>query len=312
MKYSELFVALMGTKIHIKVLHDCPDKILKKCNKLLNEFNKRYTIYSDCSELMNVNLNAHIRPVKVKDDLFELIKLGKRHSIAPNSNLNICIGPIVKTWNIGFDNAKLPSKKEIDKKLKLINPNDLILDEENKTVFFNKEGMEIDLGAVAKGYIADKILEYLKSERVISAIINLGGNILTHGFNLESTDINWKIGLQDAELPRGNHIMMLEINDLSIVTSGIYERKLIINDKSYHHIFDSKTGYPIETDMTSLSIISKKSVDCEIWSSKLFGKSFDEIEKICLSEKHIEAIAQYKNGEVKFTKGVHKYILWRK
>ncbi len=312
MKYSELFVALMGTKIHIKVLHDCPDKILKKCNKLLNEFNKRYTIYNDCSELMNVNLNAHIHPVKVKDDLFELIKLGKKHSIAPNSNLNICIGPIVKTWNIGFDNAKLPSKKEINKKLKLINPNDLILDEENKTIFFNKKGMEIDLGAVAKGYIADKILEYLKSERVLSAIINLGGNILTHGFNLESPDINWKIGLQDAKLARGNHIMMLEINDLSIVTSGIYERKLIINDKYYHHIFDSKTGYPIEMDMTSLSIISKKSVDCEIWSSKLFGKSFDEIEKICLSEKHIEAIAQYKNGEVKFTKGVHKYILWRK
>ncbi|MFM1534177.1 FAD:protein FMN transferase [Helcococcus ovis] len=312
MKYSELFTSLMGTKIHIKVLHDSPGEILKKCNKLLDEYNRRYSIYNNDSELMYVNSNAHIHPIKVNNDLFELIKLGKMHSVDENSNLNVCIGPIVKLWNIGFHNAKIPSNKELYEKLNIINPTDLILDEENKTIFFNKKGMEIDLGAVAKGYFADKILEYLKSENVLSAIINLGGNILTHGFNLESPDINWKIGLQDAQLTRGNHIMMLEINDLSIVTSGIYERKLIINDKSYHHIFDSKTGYPIETDMTSLSIISKKSVDCEIWSSKLFGKSFDEIEKICLSEKHIEAIAQYKNGEVKFTKGVHKYILWRK
>ena len=312
MKYDEINISLMGTKIHVKILHENPGEILKQCNKMLNEFNERYTIYNNNSELMNVNLNAHIHPVKVKDDLFALIKLGKKHSVDKNSNLNICIGPIVKLWNIGFVDAKIPSKEELDEKLKLVNPNDLILDEENKTIFFNKEGMEIDLGAVAKGYFADKILDYLKSENVLSAIIDLGGNILTHGFNLESPDINWKIGLQDSELPRGNHIMMLEINDLSIVTSGIYERKLVINGKNYHHIFDSKTGYPIETDMTSISIISKKSVDCEIWSSKIFGKSFDEIEKICLSEKNIEAIVQYKNSEIKFTKGVHKYILGRK
>lgn len=311
MKYNDLNIDLMGTKIHIRILHENSDEILDSCKKLLLEYNEIFSIYHETSELYNLNLYASKSPFKASDELFELISLGKKYSLLDNSSLNICIGPIVKLWNIGFDNAKLPTNTEIKKALSFINPNNLLLSQDNKTVSFKFPGMIIDLGAIAKGYIADKIMEYIISKNVKSALVDLGGNILTHGFNFSSEDINWRIGLQDPDNPRGSHLMLLEINDLSIVTSGIYERKFEYEGNLYHHIFDSKTGYPVETNMKSISIISKKSVYCDIFTSVLFGKNFDEIEKFINKNSEIEAIAVYNSGIIKYTKGIEKYILWK-
>ncbi|EHR34109.1 FAD:protein FMN transferase [Helcococcus kunzii] len=311
MKYNDLNIELMGTKIHIRLLHENPTKILNECKDLLYKYNDVFSIYHKTSELYKLNLQASKEPFQTSTELFELIKLGKKYSLLENSTLNICIGPLVKLWNIGFDSASVPSKEKIQNTLSLVNPKDLILNEKNSTVFFNKNGMVIDLGAIAKGYIADKIMEFIISNGVKSALVDLGGNILTHGFNFNSEDLNWRIGLQDPKSPRGTHLMLLEINDLSIVTSGVYERKLNYNGKLYHHIFDSKTGYPVDTDMQSISIISRKSVDCDIFTSVLFGKNFNEINDFISKNNEIEAIAIYNSDIIKYTKGIEKYILWK-
>lgn len=103
-------------------------------------------------------------PVQVDKDLFELIKLGKMHSLPDDSSLNITIGPLVQLWRIGFEDAQRHSEREIQEKLQLIQPQQIVLDEENNTVFLQQPGMAIDLGALAKGYFADKILAYFISE----------------------------------------------------------------------------------------------------------------------------------------------------
>lgn len=305
----KLNIKLMGTYINITIYDYDNKDIIVEVENLLHHYNLIFSMYDAKAELYNLNKHAFNNEIKVSDDLFNLIEIGKYHSV--NSNLNICIAPIVNLWNIGFSNNRVPDDIEISKALKLTNPNDIILNSSDKSILFKKEGMQIDLGALAKGYIADKIKEYLESKDVKSAIINLGGNIVTLGFAIHRKDLNFRIGLQNPRLPRGNHLLDLAINDMSIVTSGKYERNFKQNNKIYHHILNPKNGYPIETNMASITIISDKSIDGEIWTSKLFAKSYEEIDKELMKYNDLEAIIIYDDNTIEYTKGVEKYILER-
>ena len=166
--------------------------------------------------------------------------------------------------------------------------------------------MKIDLGCLAKGYSADKVATFLKENNVTSALINLGGNILTIGNNQSKDGRPWQIGIQDPNNPRGNHLMTLSITGKSVVTSGIYERHLEINGKDYHHIFDSETGYPIETDLASLTIISDRSVDGEIWTTRLFGERSASIMWQVENIDGIEAILIDKDGRLACSSGIQR------
>ena len=157
----------------------CSDKLLI-CLKSLN--------FGSMPIVLNLNwwkstILLAFAPVKVHPDLFELISLGLDHSLAPKSHLNISIGPLVQTWRIGFSDAKVANSEEIASALALIDPHFIKLDSVNSTVFLEKKGMKIDLGCLAKGYSADKVAIFLKENGVTSALINLGGNILTIGNN---------------------------------------------------------------------------------------------------------------------------------
>ena len=166
--------------------------------------------------------------------------------------------------------------------------------------------MKIDLGALAKGYIADRIADFLKAEKVTSALINLGGNVLTFGPALHNPDKKWRIGIQNPKETRNTNLMVLAIRDQSIVTSGIYERTFEINGKTYHHIFDSQTGYPVSCDLASLTIISSLSVDGEIWTTRLFCSSLERIFQEVSSQPNLEAIIVDKDNRCFQTSGIYK------
>ena len=172
---------LMGTTITISLVDERADSLLQKSFDLLKELEYRFNANSQESELMEINYQAGIAPVKVHPDLFELISLGLEHSLAPSSHLNISIGPLIQTWRIGFSDAKVAQPQEIESVLPLINPHSIELDSSTSTVFLKQKGMKIDLGCLAKGYSADKVAQFLREEGVTSALINLGGNILTIG-----------------------------------------------------------------------------------------------------------------------------------
>lgn len=163
--------------------------------------------------------------------------------------------------------------------------------------------MSLDLGALAKGYIADRIAEFLHGEEVTSALINLGGNILTIGIN-EQTHRPWRIGIQHPRLPRGTNVAVLPIENQSVVTSGIYERKLQANGKTYHHILDRDTGYPIDTQLTSLTVVSNQSIDGEIWTTRLFGESPNSILEQVEKETGIDALVITKNNHIRYSSGL--------
>ncbi|WP_314113144.1 FAD:protein FMN transferase [uncultured Granulicatella sp.] len=294
---------LMGASITLTIFHEDAQNLLLQSEQLLHLYKNRFSANDIDSELMEINLQAGKKAVQVHPDLFELIELGKKHSIAANSHLNIAIGPLVQTWRIGFSDAKLPSKEEIQTLLQITNPEEIVLDNSKQEVYLSKVGMRIDLGALAKGYIADKLKDFLVEQGVQSGIINLGGNILTIGEN-PTYQRPWRIGIQNPILDRGEHLAVIAVSDVSVVTSGIYERQLVVDGKTYHHIFDRKTGYPMETEVASLTIVAEKSVDCEIWTTRLFGQNpYDIIEEI-EQQPGLEAFVITKNQKMMYTSGI--------
>lgn len=300
---------LMGTVIDLVIYHDKAQLLLDQAEQLLHLYDKRFSANDDQSELMQVNKAAGENPVIVHPQLFELITLGKWHSCQSDSLLNIAIGPLVQTWRIGFSDAQVPSSDTIQKQLPLTNPQDILLNDKEQSVYLPQKGMAIDLGAIAKGYIADRLRDFFLSQGVSSGLINLGGNVLTFGHAPHNPDGKWRIGIQNPKEKRNTNLMMVAIQDQAVVTSGIYERTLETDSNIYHHILDSKTGYPIVSHLTSLTIVSPLSVQGDIWTSKLFGQELETIFQKISQEKGLEAIAIDKDNHIFQSQGIPKLKL---
>ncbi|WP_261806765.1 FAD:protein FMN transferase [Lapidilactobacillus luobeiensis] len=301
---------LMGTVITLDIQVDAdPEPILAECATLLQVAEHRFSANAADSELMAVNHAAGRHPVKVHPQLFALIELGKTHSCAPASHLNIAIGPLVQTWRIGFSDARVPSAAEIAACLPLIDPRQIQLNPTTQEVYLPQAGMAIDLGALAKGYSADLVIAHLQARHVQSALVNLGGNLVTWGPALAHADHLWRLGIQNPHSPRGDYLTALKLPAGSVVTSGIYERHLERDGHSYHHIFDSRTGYPLVTDLASLTIFSEKSVTGEIWTSRLFGHDANEILAQIAAESRIEGILVFQDGHWQASAGLQGHFL---
>ncbi|WP_313628899.1 FAD:protein FMN transferase [Enterococcus italicus] len=293
----------MGTVITLTVYCKEPKAILDWLEKKLKEYEQRFSANDDHSELMAINRAAGQTAVKVHPELFELIQIGKEQSIAAPDLLNIAIGPLIQTWRIGFQDAHVPSKEQITRALSLIDPLAIELNAAQQSVFLRKKGMKIDLGALAKGYIGDCLVSELKRKQVKAGLINLGGNVVVFGPCPLHADGLWKIGIRDPKGKREECLTILNCSEGSVVTSGIYERVLTLAGHRYTHIFDSRTGYPVETDIDSLTIVTKQSLMGEIWTTRLFGYRAEKIQQI-MQQKNLEGVIVKQNGQVWLSSGV--------
>ena len=284
------------------------EQLLDNVFQLLSTYNQRFSANDANSELMQVNHAAGKHPVPVNPELFELIQIGKEQSLQPASHLNIALGPLVQAWRIGFDDARIPNNAEVNHALSLTDPQFIVLDPLNCNVFLAKEGMKLDLGCLAKGYIADKIADYLENQHVTSALINLGGNIKTIGDNVLAGR-PWQIGIQDPQQPRGTNLAVLPICNQSVVTSGTYERKLQVKGHTYHHILDRKTGYPVDTQLASITIISDNSLNGEIWTTRLYGEKPRQLLARVEQEKGIESLIVTTDNHVYYSSGISPELL---
>lgn len=302
-------VKMMGTSIDLMVVHKEPEFVLDEMVERLKIYEQRFSANDDASELARVNQAAGNASVQVHPELFELIEIGKKHSLASESFLNIAIGPLIQAWRIGFSDARVPEKEEIVELLRITDPMNIYLERETLCVYLKEKDMKIDLGALAKGYIADRLVDYLKETEVMSALINLGGNIITYGPALKRTDNLWRIGIQKPLSKRGESQVILKVDNQSVVTSGIYERLFDVGNDTYHHIFDPKTGYPVETELASLTIVSDLSVDCEIWTTRLFGHSPRDIIEELNQMDAIDGLVITKQGEIFYSDGLRNKIV---
>ena len=261
---------LMGTTVSLKLFVENLTAVSAVFNAI-EQLEAQLTVNRYHSEVMGINHAAGKQPVAVSKLVFDLISQAKAASLLPNSKFNLAIGPLVKLWKIGFNGRSIPEKDEIARRLTLTNPNHIDLNRTNQTVYLAKAGMEIDLGAIAKGYIADIIKLLLAQYNIFQAIINCGGNVLTIGYSPITADKQWHIGLKRPFAEANNLLGIIHVEDKSVVTSGIYERYFIFNDQLYHHILDPHTGYPLNNELHSVTIISDNSLTGDIYSTIFYS-----------------------------------------
>ncbi|MBC6370664.1 FAD:protein FMN transferase [Lactobacillus kullabergensis] len=259
----------LGTSITLQIFGALDKSVINDSFTLIDHYEDLLTVNRDESEVMDVNHAAGKHPVQVSSGTYDLIKLAVEES-RKNFGFNALIGPVVKLWAIGFKDAHVPTDDQIKERMKLIDPFSVDLNDADQTVFLKKSGMELDLGGIAKGWIADRIKDFWMAYGVHAGIINLGGNILLVGDSPKRTSGQWSVGVQDPKEPRGNNIASVMVPQCSAVTSGTYERYLEVDGHKYHHLIDPRTGYPVETNLAGVTTFTKYSVEAEIECKRLF------------------------------------------
>lgn len=222
---------------------------------------------SDISKTNNSNGDK----VKIEDETSKIIKKSIEISKSTDGAFDVSIYPLVKLWGFDTKKFKVPTDTEIEKTKKLVNYKEIDLDDDNIKI---NPDMQIDLGGIAKGYIADRAKEVLIENNIDSAIINAGGNVVTIGSKEKNKD--FKIGIQ-TPFDDKSYFATISISDLSAVTSGPYQRYFEENGKVYHHILNPKTGYPADNDISSVTIISSDSTLADGYSTAFFVMGIDKI-----------------------------------
>ncbi|MGX7131071.1 FAD:protein FMN transferase [Enterococcus songbeiensis] len=301
--YQEKF--LLGTYTRIRIYDEGKEEALKPAFARIKELGDKITINQKGSEIDELNAQAGIKPVKVSKDIYYLLKEAYDYTEETDEAFNMAIGAVTQLWRIGFDDARKPAQSEIDEALKHIDYRKIQFDDQKQTVFLEEKGMIVDVGAIAKGYITDEVVKVLEKNGVTSAIVDLGGNVFVMGHSPRGDNTPWNIGIQDPNQARGSIVGSIKEKDKTVVTSGIYERYLEVDGKTYHHIFNSKTGYPYDNDIAGVSIITDKSIDGDGLSTSVFAMGVKKgLEFIEAMEDGTNAVFITKDDQVYVTKGI--------
>ncbi|WP_367179370.1 FAD:protein FMN transferase [Clostridium sp.] len=293
---------MMGTIMNFKIYGKNAQVATALALKRISNIESKMSVNVKTSEISKLNSKAGKSGQKLSSDTYYVIEKSIEYSKLTGGALDATIEPIVSLWGIGTDKERLPSKNEINGKLKLVNYKDIALDKKNSTVKLNGINQAMDLGAIAKGYTADEVKKVLLNNKINSALINLGGNVYAIGTNPDGDD--WNIGIQNPLSTRGEYLGTISVTDKSIVTSGNYERFFIKDGIRYHHIFDPKTGYPAEEGLISTTIVSDKSIDGDALSTSTYILGLDKGIKLVESIKGVEAIFVTKDKKVYVTPGL--------
>ena len=206
------------------------------------------------SDVWRIN-HAEGEKVQVSEDTMEILRCAEEISRLSGGAFDVTIAPVSTMWDFTSGAAELPDAEEIRRAAEKVDWTRIVL--EGDTVRL-PEGMMIDLGGIAKGYIADRIKEYLEGRGIRHAILSFGGNIVAIGKKPDGTD--WKVGIQDIDQPTGSYMLVARNAGGSTVTSGIYERGFEKDGVRYHHLLNPRTGWPEQNELASVTIFSESSM----------------------------------------------------
>ncbi len=273
------------------------------CRELENVFSSRLS----GSSLYLLNGDAKEGPVKVREDLFYVIKSALEYAHLTDGAFDPTLLDIIEEWGIGTADPHVPEASFTESHKALRNYSNVTLDDEEASVSFDTANFRLDLGAIAKGYICDRMKELLVSEYGIeSGLINMGGNVLTIGDNMKKGR-PWNVGIADPHDPSSS-IISLNVTDKSLVTSGTYQRYFQEDGHIYHHILDPFTAYPADTGLLSVSILTGGSMDADALSTGVFVLGPEKGLKLIEELEDTECILITEDGEFLFSKGAKKYL----
>ena len=242
---------VLNTVSSIKV-NGYKEDVVDRAFERVFEVEKHMSSHTATSDLASGTLNL---------DTSYVIHKGLGYGRISGGLFDISIKPVTELWDINGDNPKVPSQQEIEKALALVDYKKVSISD---GMLVMSQGMAIELGAVAKGYAADEAERILREGGVKDGIVDLGGNIVALGTKT--------VGVRNPlSENNGDYFGILKITDCAVATSGGYERYFEKDGKRYHHIFDPSTGYPVQTDVLSASVICEKAIDADCWSTILFS-----------------------------------------
>ena len=269
-------------------------EIMEHCRQMCEDYEQMLSATIETSEISKIN-NAGGEPVEVSDETAGLIEEGIKYGDISDGQFDITIASATDLWNFTDNEEKiLPDPDELAEAVTHIDYHCIKV--EGNTVTLTDPEARIDLGGIAKGYIADRLKEYLKDEGIEHALIDLGGNMLTLGRRYDGND--FRIGIQKPFADTGTAMAVVSVNDKSVVTSGDYERYFEKDGVIYHHILDPDTGYPVQNDLDQVTITSDQSVDGDALSTTCFAMGLEDGLELIRSLDGIEAVFVTKDGEM--------------
>ena len=281
-RHSENTVNRLLFDTAVTLTAECERSVLLDAVSLCDSYENLLSRTKKTSDVYKINNSEGF--VSVSEETALIIKTALKYCEQSDGLYDITITPVSTLWN--FNEEVLPEADKIGEAVKKVDYKKIQL-EGNRV---NANGAQIDLGSVAKGYIADKLREFFESKGVKNAIINLGGNVYVLG------DKYTKVGIQKPF--SGGTVGRVEMKNLSAVTSGTYQRCFTKDGTLYHHILDPKTGYPKNTDLDSVTVIGESSMLCDIMSTVCLLSGGEKAEEF-IKDEGLSAVLIFKNGQIK-------------
>lgn len=298
------------TVITVTLYDPARNDALEGCFSLAEKYESYFSATLPDSDVAQINAHP-FEPVAVHEETVELIEKGIAYGKMSGGKFDITVGKLTEVWNFseaagseaGFS---LPSDELVQTLAAGVDYRAIAVDRANGTVTLNSDACAIDLGGIAKGYIADRMKEYLVSEGISAGLINLGGNVLALGKKPDPAQPDgslYTIGIQKPFSENGEAILKLSVADSSVVTSGTYQRYAEIDGKLYHHIIDSSTGYPYDNGLSSVTVLSESSADGDALSTTLFAMGLTDGLARAEELDAVEAIFITTDNELYYTSG---------
>lgn len=281
--------------------------------KAYHELYDKYNDYEGINNIKTINDNAGIAPVKVDQKIIDLLLFAKDAYELSDGEMNVAYGAVLEVWHdyreIGTeepDKAEVPPMDILEEKAKHTDINKVIIDDVNNTVYLEDPEMSLDVGGVAKGYATEQVAQIVKENGMESMLLSVGGNIRAIGGR--ENKVPWSVGIQNPDLESDEqYVLITQVKDLSVVSSGDYERYYTVNGKRYHHIIDPDTLMPADY-FREVSIICMDSGLADVLSTTLFNIPMEDGVKLVESLEGTEAMWVTKDGEVTYSTGFERYI----
>lgn len=302
-----------NTIITVSTYDAVSEQTMEECFALARRYEEYFSNTIPESDISKINASGGA-PVTVHDETIELLEMAIAYGDMSGGKFDVTIGKLSDLWDISTktlleetDASMIPSDADIQAALSTIDYHNIRISG-NEVTLLNPD-TKLDLGGIAKGYIADRMKAFLNEHGVTSGYINLGGNVLVLG--PQSGGKTYTIGIQKPFSQDNEAIACVEVSDETVVTSGIYERYFQVDGTLYHHILDTSTGYPYDNDLLSVTIITKNSVDGDALSTTCFSLGLEDGMALVESLEGTEAIFITSDSEIHTSSGMGTVIPYR-
>ncbi len=241
-----------------------PQHVVDGTMRVCAEYEAMLSKTVEGSDVWNLN-HAGGEPVEVHPETAALLKLAVEIGESSGGAFDVTIAPVSALWDFTADEPTVPDPGDLADAASRVDYRNIVIDGNRVTL---QNGAQIDLGGIAKGYIADRVAGYLKEQGVTSACINMGGNVVTIGTKPDGS--LWTIGIRDPNGTPEQSREVLRLGSAAVVTSGNYERFFLLDGVRYHHILDPKTGMPVSNGLASVTIVGARSDLCDALSTACF------------------------------------------